>query len=98
MIRTKDDKLHMLWSTSAKTGYVEALAHSDNQEIDGAWRIDEKPLFERDGGHGMIFKDLQQQYQLVLHYPNTFGKEHPRFIPLLYQEGEWKENSGDDKR
>lgn len=98
VIRTEDDKLHMLWSTSAKTGYVEALAHSDNQEIDGAWRIDEKPLFERDGGHGMIFKDLQQQYQLVLHYPNTFGKEHPRFIPLLYQEGEWKENSGDDKR
>lgn len=37
----------------------------------------------------MIFKDLQNQYYLVLHYPNTFGKEHPFFIPLNYENGKW---------
>ena len=25
LIRTEDEKLHMLWSTNAKTGYVEAM-------------------------------------------------------------------------
>ena len=84
LIRTEDDRLHMLWSTNAKTGYVEAIAHSDNDELDGNWKIEEKLLYDHDGGHGMIFRDLKGEYKLVLHYPNTFGKEHPNFIPLKY--------------
>lgn len=84
LIRSEDGKLHMLWSTNAKTGYVEAIAHCDNDEIDGKWKVEEKLLYDHDGGHGMIFKDLQGNYRLVLHYPNTFGKEHPVFIPLDY--------------
>ena len=35
----------------------------------------------------MIFQDLEQQYWLVLHYPNTRKKEHPVFIPLTYRNG-----------
>ncbi len=87
LIRTEDDKLHMLWSTMAKTGYVEAVAHSDNDELDGKWQCDEKLLYDHDGGHGMIFRDKENQYRLTLHYPNTFGKEHPVFIPLHYADG-----------
>ncbi|MBR1757452.1 MAG: family 43 glycosylhydrolase [Lachnospiraceae bacterium] len=87
LIRTDDDVLHMLWSTSAKTGYVEALAHSDNQEINGNWRVDERLLYDHDGGHGMIFRDKEGRYQLTLHYPNTFGKEHPKFLELVYENG-----------
>ncbi len=77
----------MLWSTNAKTGYVEAIAHSDTDELDGKWRIEEKLLYDHDGGHGMIFRDLEGQYRLTLHYPNTFGKEHPCFIPMVYADG-----------
>ncbi len=89
LIRTEDGKLHMLWSTLADTGYVEAMAHSDNDDIDGKWTVDPEPLYDFDGGHGMIFRDLQGTCRLVLHYPNTFKKEHPVFIPLLYQDGKW---------
>ena len=89
LLRTEDGVLHMLWSTSAKTGYVEAMAHSDNQDIDGNWSVDQELLFDRDGGHGMIFRDLDGQYQLVLHDPNTPRKEHPRFTPLSYENGKW---------
>ena len=87
LIRTDDQKLHMLWSTYGENGYVQALAHSDNHEIDGIWRSDETLLFDRDGGHGMIFRKLDGGYCLSLHYPNTFGSEHPCFIPLEYSGG-----------
>lgn len=87
MIRTEDGRLHMLWSTMANTGYVEAIAHSDTDELDGKWKCEERLLYDHDGGHGMIFKDMEGQYRLTLHYPNTFGKEHPRFIRLDYSDG-----------
>ena len=45
LIRTADHKLHMLWSTHAKTGYVEAIAHSDTDELTGNWKIDQKDRF-----------------------------------------------------
>ncbi len=90
LIRTEDGKLHMLWSTNATSGYVEAMAHSDNNDIMGKWIPDQELLYDHDGGHGMIFQDLQGQYYLVLHYPNTFGKEHPTFIPVRYTDGSWK--------
>lgn len=90
LIRTDDNKLHMLWSTYAKTGYVEALAHSDTDEISGNWSVDEIPLYNRDGGHGMIFKDFEGTYHLVLHYPNTPEKEHPCFSELSYENGSWE--------
>lgn len=87
LIRTADKKLHMLWSTHAKTGYVEAVAHSDTDELDGKWKTEETLLFDHDGGHGMIFQNHDGRYWLALHYPNKFGKEHPRFIPLDYVNG-----------
>lgn len=90
LIRTDDDKLHMLWSTLAKSGYVEAMAHSDNNDISGNWTVDPELLYDHDGGHGMIFKDLKGVYQMVLHYPNTFEQEHPVFIPLKYSNGRFR--------
>jgi len=93
LIRTNDDKLHMIWSTNGKTGYVEATAHSSNHEIDGLWIPDEELLYGQDGGHGMIFKGKDDKYRLVLHYPNTFGKEHPLFLELKYVDGKWRINN-----
>jgi len=89
LLRTEDDRLHMLWSTYGRAGYAEALAHSDNNEITGAWSPDRVPLFGKNGGHGMVFKDLQGGYRLVLHYPNTFRREHPLFTRLEYRDGSW---------
>lgn len=93
LIRTEDDRLHMLWSTNASGGYVEAMAHSDSDDILGKWTPDRELLYDHDGGHGMIFKGLQGQYYLVLHYPNTFGKEHPAFLPVKYESGKWMLNA-----
>ena len=90
LLRTEDGRLHMLWSTLGKTGYVQAMAHSDNDEIDGKWTPDSELLFSADGGHGMIFRDKSGQYLLTLHTPNTFGKEHPIFLKLTYENGRFR--------
>lgn len=91
LLRTEDHRLHMLWSTNGKSGYVQAMAHSDNDDINGNWTPDKELMYSKDGGHGMIFQDLKGTYHLVLHSPNTFGKEHPVFIPLKYEQGSFIE-------
>ena len=78
----------MLWSSMGKGHtYIQALAHSDNDEIDGHWTVDQRLLFEKDGGHGMIFRTLDGQYMLTLHSPNNTPRERPIFIPIACQDG-----------
>lgn len=87
LYRTEDGKLLMIWSSSANGNYVEAISYSDNGEITGNWKHCDKPLFEKDGGHGMIFKSFEGQSCLVLHAPNILGKEHPVFFKLTEKNG-----------
>lgn len=87
LYRTEDGKLLMIWSSSANGNYVEALSYSDNGEITGNWKHCNKPLFEKDGGHGMIFKSFEGQSYLVLHAPNILGKEHPVFFKITEKNG-----------
>lgn len=82
MYRKKNGELLMLWASFGENGYVEALARSDNGEIDGKWTIDPVPLFDQDGGHGMIFADQEGKEYLVLHQPNNHPNERPVLIPL----------------
>lgn len=85
LIRTKDGILHMFWASFAQKGYVEAMAHSDNNEIDGNWHIDETLLFDEDGGHGMVFETFDGRYMFALHTPNIFYHEHPAFFEMEYK-------------
>lgn len=58
LYRLKGGELLMLWSSFGEHGYVEAISRSDNNDITGNWVPDEELLFERDGGHGMLFATL----------------------------------------
>ena len=62
------------------------LAVSGSGEIDGPFTQAEA-LFERDGGHGMVFRALDGQLYLTLHSPNAHLQERPRFFPLEEKEG-----------
>lgn len=78
--RMKNGRLLMIWSTS--TGkYVQCVATSDNGSITGKWNH-LKPLFDEDGGHGMIFTDLNNKLRLTLHCPNDSEYEKPVFYTL----------------
>lgn len=79
--RAEDGRLLCLWSSLSAEGYTQGLAVSDTGEIDGHFS-QLPPLFERDGGHGMLFRTKENQVMLVLHSPNTHLQERPRLIPL----------------
>ena len=80
--KAENSRLVMIWSTSAQDGYCEALAYSDSGKIMGEWTVDERLLFEKDGGHGMIFKDFEGKTRFVAHAPNKTPFERPKMWEL----------------
>lgn len=81
LYRGKNNRLYMVWSTSVNDSYYQCLAMSDNGEIDGKW-IQLEPIFTDDGGHGMIFTDIDGKLKLTLHCPNIQLSERPVFLDL----------------
>ena len=89
LYRTSEGRLLMIWSTFTPSGYVQAIAYSDNGEIDGNW-LHEKPMFDKDGGHGMIFEDYNGQKHLILHSPNENPLERPVMFDIVEKDGTLK--------
>lgn len=96
MYKTQDNQLLMLWSNFDENGYCVAIARSKNGKIDGEWVHDEKLLFSKetfgqyDGGHGMIFTDIDGQRYLSIHSPNSpldDRMEKPVIIPVFEECG-----------
>ncbi len=81
MWRTEDGTLLCLWASFSEGGYTEAVAVSDNGEIDGTFKHIE-PLFMKDGGHGMVFRAMDGALYLTLHSPNKTPEERPVFRKL----------------
>ena len=81
MYRTKDDELLMLWSTYIKGQYAQCLVRFGGGEI-GTDFEHLPPLVDNDGGHGMLFKNLEGNLTLTYHTPNTKGSEHPYFVSV----------------
>lgn len=79
MHRLPDGQLVMIWSSFGDGGYAIGAAKSDNGDITGNWSHAKSPLFAKDGGHGMIFKTLENETMLALHSPNAKLQERPVF-------------------
>jgi len=83
MYTTKTGKLLMIWASFGKDGYAECIAESITGKISGPWRQQSEPLFKQNGGHAMIFTDLEGQLRLVLHQPNSpRGNERAKLFVL----------------
>ena len=78
----KKDQLICIWSSFSKGEYVEAISRSDNGSIKGNWIIDDNLLYEKDGGHGMIFEDLNGKAKFIYHFPNETPLERPAFTEI----------------
>ena len=63
----RNGKLHMIWSTFGPKGYATALSTADS--LLGKWEHNDIPLFEEDGGHGMVF-EKDGRKKLTIHVPN----------------------------
>lgn len=84
LYRKSDGKLIMIWST-CDNGYRQCVATSDNGSVCGNWSH-LPTLFDDDGGHGMIFTDLNGELRLTLHCPNISLEERPVFFRLTETE------------
>lgn len=80
--RLESGRLMILWASFHKGLYCQAMAFSDNGEIDGNWLHAPAPLYMADGGHGMVFRALDGQLKLTLHSPNATPKERPLFLDV----------------
>lgn len=76
----RKNKFFMIWSSNTKTGYAVLLAESEN--LLSGWTHHKKPLYSQNGGHGMIFTDLQDNTKLAIHSPNSIGKERAVFLDI----------------
>jgi len=82
LVRKPNGELICIWSSFSKGEYVEAISRSDNGSIKGKWTIDQKLLYEKNGGHGMIFTDLNGKSHFVYHSPNETPNERPFYTQI----------------
>lgn len=84
LYRTKNNKLLMLWSSFVENNtYAIGISYSESGTILGPWIHEEKPLYDQDAGHGMVFRTFDGRLMLTIHTPNRVGDERPIFIELV---------------
>jgi arabinan endo-1,5-alpha-L-arabinosidase len=91
LYRAKNGELLMIWSSLVHAGqygnYVQAVSRSVSGEINGKWIHDGELLFQKDGGHGMLFQTFGGKTMLTLHRPNKAHEERPHFFEIAEHNG-----------
>lgn len=82
MYHSDSGELIMLWSTIGASGYAMGLARSVSGDITGPWLHDAEPLYAKDGGHGMLFRDFKGRLMLAIHAPNINPQERPLLLEV----------------
>ena len=72
----------MIWSSWGDCGYAVGVAVSDSALVQGPWRQEAEPIFPVNGGHGMLFRDVDGVMRFALHYPNDKYMERPVFLRI----------------
>lgn len=80
--RASTGELLMLWSSFSARGYALGVARSRSGGLAGPWEQDPEPLYDEDGGHGMLFRDFEGRMWLALHAPNRSPNERARLMPV----------------
>ena len=76
--------LRMIWSSFCQPegAYAIGVAESKNGKIEGPWSHRPGPIFQQNGGHGMIFEDFEGRKLLGLHAPNS-NPERAKFFEIM---------------
>ena len=73
-------RYRMLWSSFSQEGYAIGLAEAES--LWGPWRHKERPVYNDNGGHPMVFMKNGRRY-IAFHSPNDpSGKERMQILPL----------------
>jgi len=82
LYRTKTGKLLMLWSSFSAGGYTIGIARADSGKIAGPWTQQAEPLWNKDGGHPMVFHRFDGQLMLTFHSPNDSPLSRQRLYEI----------------
>jgi hypothetical protein len=82
MYRSKTGKLMMVWSSFGTGGYEVGLAVSKSGKLAGPWAQQAGPLFDKDGGHPMLFQRFDGQLMMILHTPNHAPAERAKLFEV----------------
>lgn len=75
----------MIWSSFSDGKY--AVLEAETDHIRGAWKH-KKGRFEFEGGHAMLFDDLNGNVKISLHQPNNPPEERACFAVIIICETE----------
>ena len=84
-----EDKLTMFWSSFSEGGYSVGTAVSESGKLAGPWKHQKDLLFQKDGGHGMVFDGFDGKKYFTLHQPNIAPMERVRFYELQIVKGRY---------
>jgi hypothetical protein len=83
LYRAGDGPLFLLWSSFGSHGnYCIGMAVSPIGDLLGPWRQSDAPIYEADGGHGMLFDTPDGRLYLAIHTPNDTPNERPVFVEM----------------
>jgi arabinan endo-1,5-alpha-L-arabinosidase len=71
LYKGKTGKLYMIWASFSEGGYTEGISISNSGKLAGPWTQQDEPLYNQDGGHGMVFTTFEGKLMMVLHSPNN---------------------------
>lgn len=77
----ENGKIALYWSTFTAKGYC--VAKSVAADIFGQYSF-ERLIFEKDGGHAMVFRDLEGNDKITFHQPNESPLERMRIFDLKF--------------
>lgn len=82
MYKNREGRLVMLWASMRGKTYCEAISYSNDGTLLGTWEHDEHLLFDKDGGHGMLFRSNEGVLKFICHQPNEKLKERPVLVDI----------------
>lgn len=83
----EDGELLMFWSSFHKGEYAVGMAVSQSGSVYGPWQHLPELLFEKNGGHGMLFDGFDGKRYFALHSPNNHPLERPCFYEIEKKDG-----------
>lgn len=84
--RLKNGKLFLTWSPIPDNNYIVIGAVADG--IKGPWKHCEKPVFDKNGGHAMFFKDKDGTLKMCIHCPECEPLERALVLNAEEKDGE----------
>ena len=88
--KLSDGSLLLTWSPYLQNNYVVLSVISKNGSIFGPWEHLSEPLFDKNGGHAMFFRDSEDRNIMCIHAPEAHMLERACLFEVAEENGVMK--------